>query len=250
MAAIFLSAMARAVTVRVGAGDGSRIEASLHPGDVLRVELPTEPATGRAWGVRGPVPPQLVRLGATQRVLGGMMSNQGSSSFSWRAVAPGEGTLTLAYGTAGERAGNGQPQKTVLVQVNIAGQPLGPEEANPPAMSQLEAVAEYQRTSPCGDCSALTERLTLYRGPGEAPFVLRRTYHDAPQGTLTSVVTGNWTAARGTADPTATIDTLESAEGSSQYKLAGDRLIPLDAQQVPIPTPAGMDLDFHRVATP
>jgi hypothetical protein len=111
-------------------------------------------------------------------------------------------------------------------------------------------VAAYEGTEPCGDCSALAERLLLYRAPGETPFVLRRTYKDAPDGTLTSVITGSWSSGKGTADPSATVYTLAATSESSLFRLEGDRLVPLDAQQIPVPSPPGMETAFHKVAEP
>jgi hypothetical protein len=132
------------------------------------------------------------------------------------------------------------------VQLVVAGEALGPEEAHPPAVSRMEQIAAYDRREPCGDCSALTEHLVLYRAPGETPFVLRRVYHDAPGGTLTSVMTGSWTTSMGTADPSATIYTLVASNEASIFRLDGDRLIPLDAQQIPVPGPTV----FHKVVAP
>ena len=161
--------------------------------------------------------------------------------------------MTLVYGTATSRAA--KPEKTYHVQLSVAGEPLGPEEAHPPAVSQMEQVAAYERTEPCGDCSGLAEQLMLYsahgeRAPGETPFVLRRMYKDAPGGTLTSVMTGSWTTSKGTADPSATIYTLAASNEASIFRLDGDRLVPLDAQQIPVPSPPGMDTAFHKVVAP
>ena len=244
LAALLLAAGAHAVTVRLHDSDGTRIELALHPGDVLRVELAAEPVLGRSWGVRGHVPPQLTQLGATQRVFGGRMSNQGTSSFAWRAIGEGEGELTLVYGTASARAE--KPEKTLTIQLTVAGKALGPEEAHPPVVSQMKQVAAYERTEPCGDCSGLAERLTLYRAPGESPFVLRRTYKDAPGGTLTSIATGSWSSGKGTADPTATVYTFTASSETSFYRLDGERLVPLDAQQIPL----SAGIAFQRVAAP
>jgi predicted secreted protein len=248
LAAALLVADAHAVTVRVTAVDGSRVQVALHPGDVMRIDLAAEPAAGLQWGVRGHAPPQLTDLGAAQRVFGGRMSDQGSSSFAWRAIGAGEGELTLAYGTASSRAA--KPEKTYTIQLAVAGEPLGPEEAHPVAVSQMEQVAVYERTEPCGDCSALTEHLTLHRAPGETPYVLRRTYKDAPGGTLTSVMTGSWSTKRGTADPSATLYVLAASSETSVFRVDGDRLVELDAQQIPVPSPPGMDTAFHKVAAP
>jgi predicted secreted protein len=260
-AALLFAISAHAVTVRLSEGDGSRVQVALHPGDVLRIDLAAEPVAGRTWSVRGHAPPQLAELGAAQRVFGGRMSNQGTSSFAWRAIAEGEGELTLVYGTATSRAA--EPAKTIVVALTVAGEPLGPEEAHPAAVSRMEQVATYDRSGPCGDCGGLMERLLLYsahgehahgerahgeRAPDETPFVLRRTYKDAPGGTLTSVMTGAWMTGKGTADPTATVYTLTSSSETSLFRLEGDRLAPLDAQQIPVPSPPGMDNAFRKVA--
>jgi hypothetical protein len=114
----------------------------------------------------------------------------------------------------------------------------------------MEQVAAYERTEPCGDCRGLAEHLVLYRAPGETPFVLRRTYKNAPGGTLTSVMTGSWTTSKGTADPSATIYTLATSSETSIYRLDGDRLVGLDAQQIPLPSPPGMDTAFHKAVSP
>ena len=248
LAAALLVVTAHAVTVHLTPADGARVQVALHPGDVLRIDLPSDPAAGKQWGVRGHAPPQLTELGAAQRVFGGRMSDQGTSSFAWRAIADGDGELTLVYGTAMARAA--KPEKTCTIQLTIAGEALGPEEAHPPAVSQMEQTAAYERTEPCGDCSALTEHLTLYREPGETPFVLRRTYEDAPGGTLTSVMTGSWSTGKGTADPSATVYTLAASSETSLFRLDGERLVSLDAQQIPVPSPPGMDTSFHKVQKP
>jgi predicted secreted protein len=246
--ASLLAVNAHAVTVRLGASDGMRIQVALHPGDVVRVDLAADPSAGLQWGVRGHVPPQLVELGKAQRVFGGRMSDQGTSSFAWRAIGEGEGEITLVYGTSSSRAAT--PEKTYTVQLVVAGETLGPEEAHPSAVSRMEQVAAYERTEPCADCSGLAERLVLYRAPAETPFVLRRTYKDAPGGTLTSVMTGSWATSKGTADPSATIYVLTASSETSLFRLDGDRLVPLDAQQIPVPSPPGMDNTFHKVASP
>lgn len=248
LAAALLAANAHAVTVRLTDADGARVQVALHPGDVLRIDLPSRPVEGKQWGVHGRTLPQLTELGAAQRVFGGRMSDQGTSSFAWRAIADGDGELALVYGTAMARAA--KPDKTYVVQISVAGEPLGPEEAHATAISQLEQVAAYERTEPCGDCAALMEHLALYRGPGETPFVLRRVYKDAPGGTLTSVMTGSWSTERGTADPSATVYVVAASSEASIYRLDGDRLVQLDAQQIPVPSPPGMDTAFHKVAAP
>jgi predicted secreted protein len=241
---VSLAVSVHAVTVRLTQSDGSRVQVALHPGDVLRVDLAAEPAAGRQWGVRGHAPSQLLELGKAQRVFGGRMSDQGTSSFAWRAIGDGEGEITLVYGTSSSRAAT--PEKTYTVQLVVAGDALGPEEAHPKPVSQMEQVAAYERNEPCGDCSGLTEHLVLYRAPGETPFVLRRTYKDAPGGTLTSVMTGSWSTSKGTADPSATIYTLVASSEASIFRVDGDRLIPLDAQQIPVPA----SVVFHKLTAP
>ena len=241
LAVLLFPITAHAVTVRLRDSDGARVQVALHPGDVLRIDLAAEPVTGRTWSVQGHAPSQLTELGAAQRVFGGRMSDQGTSSFAWRAIGEGEGELTLIYGTASSRAE--KPDKTYTVQVSVAGEPLGPEEAHPAPVSQMEQVAAYERSERCGDCTSLGEHLALYRAPGETPYVLRRMYKDAPGGTLTSVMTGSWSTSRGTADPTATVYLLSSSSEASLFRLDGDRLIPLDAQQIPVPAATA----FHKV---
>ena len=244
LAVLLFAISAHAVTVRLTAADGARVQVALHPGDVLRIDLAAEPVTGRTWSVQGHAPSQLTELGAAQRVFGGRMSDQGTSSFAWRAIGQGEGELTLIYGTATSRAE--KPDKTYTVQVSVAGEPLGPDEAHPAPISQMEQMAAYERAEPCGDCTSLTEHLVLYRAPGETPYVLRRAYKDEPGGTLTSVMTGSWSTSQGTADPTATVYLLTSSSEASLFRLDGDRLIPLDALQIPMPAA----IAFHKAATP
>jgi predicted secreted protein len=251
LAAALLVADLHAVTVRLTADDGNRVQLAIHLGDVLRIELPSQPAGGKQWGVSGHAPSQLTELGGAQRVFGGRMSDQGTSSFAWRAIGQGEGELTLAYGTAASRAA--KPEKTSTVQISVAGEPLGPEEAHPQPVSRIEQVAAYERTEPCGDCSELSEHLVLYRAPGETPYMLRRVYKDAPGGTkdapggtLTSVMTGSWTSSNGTADPSATIYVLAASSEASIFRLDGDRLVPLDAQQIPVPAATA----FHKSEEP
>jgi predicted secreted protein len=244
VAAVVLVTNAHAVTVRLTADDGSRVQVALHPGDVLRIELPSQPAAGKQWGVSGHAPPELTVLGAAQRVFGGRMSDQGASSFAWRAIGEGEGELTLVYGTPASRAA--QPEQTYTVQLSVAGPPLGPEEAHPQPVSRMEQVAAYERAEPCGDCSGVMERLLLYRAPGETPFVMRRTYKDAPGGTLTSVMTGSWSMSEGTADPSTTVYVLAASSEASIFRLDGEQLVPLDAQQIPVPAAAA----FHKVVSP
>jgi predicted secreted protein len=220
------------------------VQLALHPGDVLRIDLAAEPVTGRTWSVQGRAPTQLTELGAAQRVFGGRMSNQGSSSFAWRAIGEGEGELTLVYGTSASRAA--KAEKTMTIQLTVAGEPLGPEEAHPQPVSQMEQVAAYERMEPCGDCGGLAERLTLYRAPDETPYVLRRTYKDAPGGTLTSVMTGSWSTSKGTADPTATLYTLVANSEASIFRMDGEQLVPLDAQQIPVSGAVA----FHKAVEP
>src|SRR5882757_1851487 len=56
-AAVLLVADLHAVTVRLTADDGDRVQLAVHPGDVLRIELAAQPAEGKQWGVSGHVPP-------------------------------------------------------------------------------------------------------------------------------------------------------------------------------------------------
>ncbi|HZD77025.1 MAG TPA: hypothetical protein VE218_08475, partial [Acidobacteriaceae bacterium] len=67
LAALLFAISAHAVTVRLTAADGARVQVELHPGDVLRIDLAAEPVTGRTWSVQGHAPSQLTELGAAQR---------------------------------------------------------------------------------------------------------------------------------------------------------------------------------------
>ena len=242
-------ARARAITVRITEADGARVQVSLYPGDVLRVDLPAEPAAaGRQWSLSGHAPAQLETLAATQRVFGGRLSNQGTSSFAWRAVSAGEAELNLHYGPASSRTTH--PERIVRVQLIVSAEPLRPESPAPDALSQIEQVGSYMRSQPCADCTVLEERLSLYRAPRDAVFLLRRTYRDAPGGTLTILATGLWSTSNGTADPTATIYQLVGADVAYLLRADGDRLVPLDPQQIPLPTEPGADSAFHKVAEP
>ena len=239
---------AHAITVRVTEADGARVQVSLYAGDVLRVDLPAEPAAGKQWGLTGRKPPQLEQLGAAQRVFGGRMSNQGTSSFAWRAGAAGEADLTLAYGTAANRTD--RPERTVELHVAIAPEAISPDTSAPDALAQMEHIGNYARTDRCGDCVALEEHLALYRSPREGVFVLRRQYKGAPGGTLTAIMSGIWSATVGIADPTATIYTVQGGDFAEQFRRDGDRLMQVDAQQIPLPAPPGEDNAFHEVAAP
>lgn len=245
IAVCLLVAAAHAVTMRLTQADGARVQVVLHQADILRIDLPAQPAAGSQWSVLGHAPAPLEVLAATQRVFGGRLSNQGTSSFAWRAVSDGEADLTLVYGPASTRATH--PDRTMAIHVTVEGEPLAPELSAPDVLLQMEKVGAYARQLPCGDCSAVKEQLLLYRAPQESVFILRRVYQDAPSGTLTSVLTGSWNAAPGAIDTAAIIYNL-GEQGS--FRLEGDRLLPLDAQQIPVPPTSGQDNAFHAIAFP
>lgn len=240
---------AKAITVRITEADGARVQVSLDSGDLLRVDLPAEPAAGLQWGLAGHPPLQLETLAATQRVFGGRLSNQGTSSFAWKAIAAGEADLTLGYGTPSSRTVH--PQRTVQLHVTVAGEAPARASSAPkdslPEVPEMEQVGAYMRTGPCADCSALVERLSLYHAAQRSTFLLRRTYRDAPGGTLTVISTGAWSASKGTADPAAIIYQLVGNDVAYLVRAEKDRLVPLDPQQIPLPAPAGADGDFHKV---
>jgi predicted secreted protein len=239
---------APAITVRITEADGARVQVRLYPGDVLRIDLHAEPAAGLQWTLLGHTPAQLEPLASTQRVFGGRLSNQGSSSFAWKAVSAGEADLVLGYGSPTARSTH--PERTLQVHLTLTAEPLTADAARSVLLAQLEPVGTYMRSEPCGDCSALQERLAFYRAPRASIFLLRRTYKDAPGGTLTSITSGLWTTRKGTADPTATLYQLAGSDAAYLLRLDGDRLVPLDAQQIPFPAPPGGDSSFHRVPAP
>jgi predicted secreted protein len=236
------------ITVRITEADGTRVQVSLFPGDVLRVDLPAQPAAGLQWSLSGHTPAQLETLAATQRVFGGRLSNQGSSSFAWKAASAGEADITLGYGSPSARALH--PDRTLLVHVAIAD---GPSLAGEPAPAGPPAL--YRRVEPCGDCSALEETLSLY-GPTAGStirstrFVLRRRYQGAPGGTLTTYTGGRYTTRLGTVDPKAFLYQLAGGDGDSLLRADGDRLVPLDAQEIPLAGPPEGDISFHKVSQP
>ena len=238
---------AEAITVRITEADGTRVQVSLYCGDVLRVDLPAEPAAGLQWSASGHTPAPLEMLAATQRVFGGRLSVHGTSSFAWRAISAGDADLMLDYGFPASRTVH--PDRTVRVHVTIANRlsPAGQPIPEAPPYLQNEV---YTRTEPCGDCSALEENLSLFSPDNGSSmwaqrFVLRRRYKDAPGGTLTMVTAGLWKMRLGTADPTATVYHLTGADVDYLLRADRDRLTPLDAQQIPVPSPPGVDNAFH-----
>ncbi len=235
---------AHAISVRITEADGSRVQANLYPGDVLRVDLPAAPAEGRQWSLIGHSPAQLQMLATTQRVYGGRLSNQGTSSFAWKAISAGEADLMLAYGPQSSRTTH--QERAVRLHITIADEALTPQTTAPDVLLDMEQIGTYTRTGPCGDCSGLTERLSLYRAPTQSIFLLRRSYKDAPGGTLTTITSGLWSTSRGTADPTATVYQLVAHDAAYLLRVDGDRLVPLDPQQIPLPAPPGIDNAFHK----
>jgi hypothetical protein len=67
---------------------------------------------------------------------------------------------------------------------------------------------------------------------------------------LTAIMSGTWSTSPGVPDPTATIYTLEGGDMAEQFRRDGDRLVPVDAQQIPVPAAPGEDNAFHKVAAP
>jgi hypothetical protein len=59
-------------------------------------------------------------------------------------------------------------------------------------------------------------------------------------------MTGSWTSSKGTADPSATVYLLVASSEASLFRLGGDWLTPLDAQQIPVPAATA----FHKVMEP
>ncbi len=243
-----LCAPADAITIRITDQDGARVQVALCPGDILRLDLPSHPAAGEEWALAGRKPPLLEPLGSAQRVFGGRLSNEGSSSFAWRATAPGEATLQLHYGTPLHRSDS--PERTVSIAVNIAPQPLSAQAAAPDALASMTHLAAYTREQPCADCVATRETLDLYRGTAQNLFVLHRRYIGAPGGDLTVILSGVWRTEPGTADPTATLYVLESSAFAGQFRAEAGRLVEVDAQQIPIPAPPRMDTAFHKQTAP
>lgn len=249
-----------AVTVKLGADDGPNVSLLLHAGDRIHLELPEQTGAAYVWQQLSGATPNLEMLGSTVRVDGGVLSTRGTRTFTWRAITPGDASLSFGYGHPYEH--QAAPLKTYLIEAMIlpsavqadAPHPAEDEQGRGSATASHEATAprEFEGHLPCADCSAIRELLTLKQtsAEGAGEYIMKLTYLDAPGGNRTYAETGRWKTLHGTkADANATIIELDhEGKGTPEdLQIRGDQLIPLDAQQIPITDPPGFDLTLHRI---
>jgi predicted secreted protein len=258
-ASVTLAMTTLAMTVKLGADDGPNVSLLLHAGDRIHLELPEQAGAAYVWQQIPGDTPNLEMLGSTNRADGGVFSTRGTRSFTWRAISPGDASLSFGYGRPYDH--QTAPLKTYAIQAIIlpsalqegALQPAAPQPADDEqAKSSAMAVREFEGRLPCADCSAIRELLTLRQtsADGAGEYIMKLTYLDAPGGNRTFAETGLWKTVHGTkADANATIIELDhGGKGAPEdLQMKGDQLIPLDAQQIPITGPTGFDLTLHRI---
>ncbi len=244
-----LAARAHAVTVKLSEADGPEVALSLHVGDRIRVELPAQPSTGFRWNLATRLSPHLLAVGSTVRESSGLMGGPGVQSYTWQVLQPGEDTVVLQYNRSFEPAV--APARTYSLHITSTAAPGAKPSTAQPALTLL---GSYSGQQPCADCSGIHVELLLYsKGPNEfidTAYILKRTYQGGRNGNLTMVETGPWLVLRGThADADATVYQLLQNPGATPQNFAvqADRLVPLDAQQIPLPGPPGMDLALHKM---
>jgi predicted secreted protein len=259
---------ANAVTVRLTEEDSSAT-AILHVGDRLRVELPNHPFAALRWALTTLDASHLEVLSKRDRPLASGFFAPSTEVFVWKAVSPGHADIRLEL----SRRGGDQvlpPAKQMSISVEIVPGELTPMGANDSDLldSALQATATYKGTLPCRDCVGIAVELTLYtksqptkypkpgaphfqKGDKVTPtvFVERRRYLGAPGGDRTIVGTGRINVQYSTyADPSMTVYMLVSPEGTTEnFQVAGDRLVLLDAQMLPIPASSGQSIMLEKV---
>ncbi len=245
---------AGALRVRLTEKDGPGASLAIHVGDEVTVELPAQLAAGYNWRQRKAPQSVLAKLGETTRTNGGgLLASTGTQRFSWRAATQGTATLVLEYGRV--LADGAQPEKIFEIQATVASGML-PATASADLTGPV-VIGRYVGTLPCADCSGIREELTLYARSAtrsasdmvDTAYLLRRDYDVGPNRSHLFVETGAWQVVHGTpGDAQATIYRLHTpgSESLQDFKVEGAKLVPLDAQGVPIASPASMDLSLHR----
>jgi inhibitor of cysteine peptidase len=97
-------------------------DVSLAVGDVLRVQLAGNPSTGFVWTIAAGDDTILAPVGEPQFELGSgtpMPGAGGTQTFTFRAVAAGETTLTLVYMRPWETDATPTPENTFSVNVTV-----------------------------------------------------------------------------------------------------------------------------------
>jgi predicted secreted protein len=238
-----LAGRSRALRVHLTEADGPAPRLSLHTGDELRIDLATQPSAGFRWTVRQDASTVLTEVGhATNQ--SGRFSPSGLQSFVWQAFAPGVATLRLDYSR-----GYGT-EKTFTVELAVS---------EPALAADSPGMLHFTGRLPCADCTGIRQQLTLYGSPGEgsahgtaaSPFIPAAyletlDYAELPGQPHIAIQTGVCKRVRGDpADANATLYVLEPAPGqpATLYLVQGSRLVPVDAQGVPLPAPPGSGAD-------
>ncbi len=244
-------ALAHAATVKLAASDGSHVTLFLHVGDRIHLELPAKPSTGYRWSVSPRNMAKLQQVGSTLREDSGLMGGAATQSYTWQVLQPGETDLVLQYDRSFEPTA--KPAQTYSMHIAATAYSMPPTSDPAPVL-----MGSYSGQQPCADCSGIHQELLLYaKAPNEflnTTYILKRTYQGTRDGDQTMVETGTWLVLRGShADANATVYQLDGATAGASpqfFEAKPDRLIPLDAQQIPLPGPPGMDLALHKMPVP
>jgi predicted secreted protein len=243
---------ARALRVHLRDADGPAPRVSLHTGDELRIDLATQPSAGFHWTVGQDASTVLAEIGHSTNQ-SGVFSPSGRQSFAWQAFSPGAATLRLDYSR-----GYGT-EKSFTVEIAVS----------PPALpAEGPATLRFTGRLPCADCTGIRQQLTLFGSPGEssahgmgasafmpAAYLQILDSAELPGQPHIVIQTGLCRRVHGDpADANATLYLLEPAPGqpASLYLVQGSRLVPVDAQGVPLPPPpgSGPDSALHQVPEP
>jgi inhibitor of cysteine peptidase len=95
---------------------------TLAVGDILKVELASNPSTGYSWHIAANTDDVLAPVGEPQFSLGSqtpMPGAGGTETFTFKAVAAGESTLTLIYNRPWETDVTPTPDDTFTVTVTV-----------------------------------------------------------------------------------------------------------------------------------
>ncbi len=95
---------------------------TLAQGDILKIELPSNPSTGYSWHIASNSNDVLAPVGQPQFSLGSqtpMPGAGGTETFTFKAVAAGESTLTLIYNRPWETNVTPTPNDTFTVTVTV-----------------------------------------------------------------------------------------------------------------------------------
>ena len=238
---------ASAVTVRLNEKDPSAT-VLLHVGDRLRVDLSSAPANGFRWKAKALDASHLELLSRNVRPGSGRLDASGVQVFVWRALSPGQADIGIEYSRPSDDKTIAPTKRvTILVEVVAGELAAAPSAAQDATASDITKSATYKGTVACDGCTGIAVDLTFFTAqaadrPGGMLFVERRRYQGAPGGDRTVAGTGRLVIVKGTyADPSMTVYALAAPDGSLEnLKVSGDELVPLDAQMLPIPQPAGV----------